>query len=129
MDGNPNAPRSDIDRFIGQKVKWFRRGKHMMAEVLALKIGMDLDAYKASERGVRRFTSSELYQLSVALSVGLTDFYPSIEPEIDASLDPAVASPSEFEMHEVMHYFSGITDPGVRESILASIKLVSSFEA
>ena len=64
-----------------------------------------------------------------ALSVGLTEFYPSIEPEIDVSLDPAVASPSEFEMHEVMHYFAGITDPGVRESILASIKLVSSFEA
>jgi len=127
--GHSDKPtRSDLDRYIGNKVKWVRRDRKVLPEIIALKLGLDMASYRLSEQGKRRFSSSEIYDLSLILSVRIEDLFPEVKVEEVRKLDPKESAPDQVELYEITHYFSGITDPGVRASILKSVKLASSFE-
>ncbi|MEM6900378.1 MAG: helix-turn-helix transcriptional regulator [Pseudomonadota bacterium] len=121
------TPGTGIDRFIGDKVKWRRREKKLMMDIVALKLGMPLKEYKAAEAGRCRFTSEQLVQLSGLLGLEVDAFFPDVEPNDDRSVDPMVAHPSADELYDMIHYFSGIAHPDTRRLLIDWVRRLSSF--
>lgn len=70
---------SRIDRFIGEKVKWWRREKKLMAEIVASKLGLSLEEYQVAESGNQRFAPEQLVQLSRLFDLEVEAFFPEVE--------------------------------------------------
>lgn len=129
MGANPGK---NIDRYIGHKIKWLRRDKHLTAKDIAAGIGMKIALYKQSEEGQRRLRSCELVEISNVLNVPISSFFPQgedIEYTASSRIDPAAVQPSEAELQDLFHFFTGIDDPIVRTHILQLIRSASQFKA
>ena len=127
MNEPSGDPFTRIDKYIGFKVRWLRRDRKLLPESLALKIDMDLDQYKRSEAGDRRFRSIELYKLAKVFEVGIQALMPGADALPEKLPASSQQGPSESELYELMHYFSGIRDHHERALLIKQARVLSSF--
>lgn len=128
MSSGNNKQGSKIDRYIGLKVQAARQAKTMLPEVVALKLDMDVDLYRQSEAGLRRFPAVELYELSLVFGVQLETFFPEEANLRSEAKSNNGTSPTEIERHQMMHYFEGIADADIRAELIAHVRDLSTFK-
>ena len=128
-----SKPSSDIDRLIGHQIRWLRRDRKLAATELAAGIGMKITLYQQSEEGTRRLRSPELVEIAKFLNVSIEALFPKTEDVSDPydkrsrRIDPAAVQPSAVEVHDLLHYFSGIDDPCMRQHMLDLLRRASHF--
>ena len=66
---------SDLDRFIGQRIRAARLAKGLSQEALAGKLGLTFPQLQKYEKGVNRITAGRLYQVAQALGCPLLSLY------------------------------------------------------
>lgn len=69
---------SDLNKYIGNKIRSFRKEKKLTAEDLANKLGISRATITRYETGVRNTNQDVLYRLADILGVSINDFFPSI---------------------------------------------------
>ena len=67
---------STVDRFVGQKVREFRRGRGMSMEKLAGGLGIAYQQLQKYETGRNRISAGRLFSISDVLEVPVQDFFP-----------------------------------------------------
>jgi transcriptional regulator with XRE-family HTH domain len=65
--------KKNIDKIIGRRVRELRLAARQDAEKVAYSAGMTLADYEASERGERRFSTVELYEIAQRLDIRMED--------------------------------------------------------
>lgn len=69
---------SDLNKYIGNKIRSFRKEKNLTAEELANKLGISRATVTRYETGVRNTNQDVLYKLADIFGVSINDFFPSI---------------------------------------------------
>lgn len=72
---------SDLNKYIGNKIRSFRKEKNLTAEDLANKLGISRATITRYETGVRNTNQDVLYRLADILGVSINDFFPSINDQ------------------------------------------------
>ncbi|MEO0883042.1 MAG: helix-turn-helix transcriptional regulator [Pseudomonadota bacterium] len=119
---------SGIDRYIGQRVRWARRDRRMIQEKAADAVGISLADYQFGETGERRFTSEELVKLARLFEIDVKTLFPNVLLPKE-KIDPRKAHPSADEIHDLIHYFSGVVDPEIRTMLIDCVRDMSSFKS
>lgn len=70
-----------VAKFIGAKIKEYRKKKNLTQEELGKKIGVGLSTISGYERGSSSPDNEKIYALSKVLEVSVNDFFPPIEDE------------------------------------------------
>ncbi len=123
------------NKFIGDKIRKFRKLKRLSQEELALKIGVKHNTISAYERGVIEITHSKLLEVAKVLDVKYTQLLPLEETdalEIKRSLaDYLVAeknlSQEQSNFLEALIEKTQSLDESERESFLKNIRFAVEF--
>lgn len=127
--GKGRAPNnSNIDRLIGHRVKELRRQHYKRVQVLADLINMEHQHYQKAEAGVRRFSSHELASIAQELDIKIEQLFPEAVLLPTPPADISERHASDAEMHDLLHYFSGVENPVDRQFILQLVKASSNFK-
>ncbi len=122
---------SDIDRIVGQRVRWRRRELKLTQEKLGDLLDLTFQQVQKYEKGVNRISAGRLYEMSGVLGVPVTYFYDGAEDHLEKARsavhegdDPgAVAAPViSTDTMELIAAFQKIEDPGLRKSILGTVR-------
>lgn len=65
-----------LDKHIGARIRELRLEQDVTQEALAAKLGITFQQVQKYELGKNRVAASRLYEIAVALSVGVGAFYP-----------------------------------------------------
>jgi len=118
--GNLRRPGNEIDRYIGNQVRNWRRKLNLSDNHIAHSLGMPPDQLREVESGRVRLSASDLFILARSFQLPLSYFFSDHgEYFSDIILD-------DTEMADVFHYFSNIENRGTRHHLLKQIKLASS---
>jgi transcriptional regulator with XRE-family HTH domain len=123
---------SDIDRVVGQRVRWRRRELKLTQEKLGDLLDLTFQQVQKYEKGVNRISAGRLYEVASVLGVPVTYFYDGAEEYLAteraglAEFDENVHAPvMNSETLDLVAAFQNIEDPSLRKSILATIKAAS----
>ena len=123
----PNA----MDRYIGGRLRLWRRTMDVDANNLATRIGITYQQLQKYEKGVNRISAARLYDLAKELNVPITYFYqdaappqstPAGVPADDAlGLDRRTLL-SNGSGTDFLKCFSSIKDPNIRKALLSLMR-------
>ncbi|MEM1106816.1 MAG: helix-turn-helix transcriptional regulator [Pseudomonadota bacterium] len=120
---------SDIDRIVGQRVRWRRRELKLTQEKLGDLLDLTFQQVQKYEKGVNRISAGRLYEMSGVLGVPVSYFYDGAEDHLEKARitvhegETAVVAPViSTETMELIAAFQKIEDPGLRKSILATVR-------
>jgi len=123
----PNA----MDRYIGGRLRLWRRTMDVDANNLATRIGITYQQLQKYEKGVNRISAARLYDLAKELNVPITYFYQDAAPPLAApagvpaddvlGLDRR-ALLSNGSGTDFLKCFSSIKDPNVRKALLSLMR-------
>jgi len=119
---------TNLDFFIGKKVK-LRRSLLGMSQVkLGEKLGVSFQQVQKYENGKNRISASTLFQISVALGVDFSYFVDGYAKNtiLHDDTDPSYQIHEDKESSLLLNYFSKIQDPDLRRQILDLVKKVAS---
>ncbi|NBC19740.1 MAG: helix-turn-helix domain-containing protein [Alphaproteobacteria bacterium] len=123
---------SDIDRIVGQRVRWRRRELKLTQEKLGDLLDLTFQQVQKYEKGVNRISAGRLYEVASVLGVPVTYFYDGAEESLAteragfAEMDEDVQAPvMNSETLDLVAAFQNIADPALRKSILATVKAAS----
>ncbi len=123
---------SDIDRVVGQRVRWRRRELKLTQEKLGDMLDLTFQQVQKYEKGVNRISAGRLYEVASVLGVPVTYFYDGAEEYIAseraglAERDDSVQAPvMNSETLDLVAAFQKIDDPALRKSILSTVKAAS----
>ena len=80
-----------IDRFVGERVKYYRKRKKLTQTELAAKLGLTFQQIQKYEKGSNRIGASRLYLLSKLLEVPVSKFFEGLELELGGTQNPGFA--------------------------------------
>ncbi|MHA1540727.1 MAG: helix-turn-helix domain-containing protein [Alphaproteobacteria bacterium] len=72
---------STIDRYIGERIKFFRKNSRMSQKQLAGEIGVSFQQLQKYESGENRITAGRLYKVSKILEISMEVFCDKKEEE------------------------------------------------
>ncbi len=120
---------SDIDRVVGQRVRWRRRELKLTQEKLGDLLDLTFQQVQKYEKGVNRISAGRLFEMASALGVPVSYFYDGAEDHLAherrglAEADETVSAPvMNSETLDLMAAFQKIEDPALRKSILLTVK-------
>ncbi|MCI4645769.1 MAG: helix-turn-helix transcriptional regulator [Hyphomonadaceae bacterium] len=120
---------SDIDRIVGQRVRWRRRELKLTQEKLGDLLDLTFQQVQKYEKGVNRISAGRLYEMATVLGVPVSYFYDGAEDHIQSTRDAlresdhaASAPVLSSETMELIAAFQRINDPILRKSLLATVK-------
>lgn len=70
---------SDLNRYIGNKIRTIRKQKNMTAEDVANRLGVSRATITRYETGIRNTNQDILFKLADILNVSINDFFPNTE--------------------------------------------------
>lgn len=70
-----NAVTNPVDKMIGEKIVCLLRERHMTAEMVAVRLGLTVAEFEACVEGRSRFRAQNLFDLSQALNVKVSDLF------------------------------------------------------
>ena len=120
---------SDIDRVVGQRVRWRRRELKLTQEKLGELLDLTFQQVQKYEKGVNRISAGRLYEVASVLGVPVTYFYDGAEEHLsrerglladgeDVTAAPMISS----ETLELIAAFQKIDNAALRKSILATVR-------
>lgn len=120
---------SDIDRIVGQRVRWRRRELKLTQEKLGDLLDLTFQQVQKYEKGVNRISAGRLYEMATVLGVPISYFYDGAEDHIQSTRgalqendEDASAPVLSSETMELIAAFQKIADPSLRKSILATVR-------
>lgn len=120
---------SDIDRVVGQRVRWRRRELKLTQEKLGELLDLTFQQVQKYEKGVNRISAGRLYEVASVLGVPVTYFYDGAEEYLSrerglvAEGDGVTSAPMiSAETLELIAAFQKIDNSALRKSILATVR-------
>lgn len=113
---------TDIDKHVGEKLKYLRLIRGLSQEKLAEIVEVSIQQIQKYEKGTNRISSGKLYLFAQFLKVPITCFFEKIHLETQEFDYSAI---SEREACHFFKAFSTVTDPKAKATILNIIKAVS----
>ena len=124
---------SDIDRIVGQRVRWRRRELKLTQEKLGDMLDLTFQQVQKYEKGVNRISAGRLYEVASVLSVPISYFYDGAEEYIErergalnedgeSTSAPVISS----ETLELIAAFQKIDNPVLRKSILSTVRAAAA---
>lgn len=121
---------SDIDRIVGQRVRWRRRELKLTQEKLGDLLDLTFQQVQKYEKGVNRISAGRLYEMASVLEVPVTYFYDGAEDHIhharsavqEADGSSPAAPVISTETMELIAAFQRIEDSALRKSILSTVR-------
>lgn len=124
---------SEIDRIVGQRVRWRRRELKLTQEKLGELLDLTFQQVQKYEKGVNRISAGRLYEMAGVLGVPVAYFYDGVEDymvQARAGLgeadETATAPVMNAETLDLIAAFQKIEDPSLRKSILATVRAAAS---
>lgn len=124
---------SDIDRIVGQRVRWRRRELKLTQEKLGDLLDLTFQQVQKYEKGINRISAGRLYEMASVLSVPITYFYDGAEEYLErerqsfAEGDDAPQAPvMNAETLDLIAAFQKIDNASLRKSILQTVKAAAS---
>ncbi|MEM1150327.1 MAG: helix-turn-helix transcriptional regulator [Pseudomonadota bacterium] len=126
---------SDIDRIVGQRVRWRRRELKLTQEKLGDLLDLTFQQVQKYEKGVNRISAGRLYEMASVLDVPVTYFYDGAEDDIHNAKaavhesghgDPVAAPVISSETMELIAAFQRIEDSSLRKSILSTVRAAAA---
>lgn len=126
---------SDIDRIVGQRVRWRRRELKLTQEKLGDLLDLTFQQVQKYEKGVNRISAGRLYEMANVLEVPVTYFYDGAEDHIhnaraavheDSDGEPVAAPVISTETMELIAAFQRIDDSALRKSILSTVRAAAA---
>lgn len=72
-----------VAKYVGLKIKEYRKKNNLTQEELGKKIGVGLSTISGYERGSNSPDNDKMYTLSKVLGVSVSDFFPPVENDGD----------------------------------------------
>ena len=123
------APKNDLDRFVGHRLRAQRIFCRLSQEALATEIGITFQQLQKYEKGTNRIPASRLYTLSQALNVPVSYFFQDHEPNLGAG---AYEEEKTFEFYDddtlvnlIMEYRK-IKNVNIRQKLLELARVLST---
>lgn len=124
---------SDIDRIVGQRVRWRRRELKLTQEKLGELLDLTFQQVQKYEKGVNRISAGRLYEVASVLGVPVTYFYDGAEDHLsnerrlvaegdETSTAPVISG----ETLELIAAFQKIQNAALRRSILSTVRAAAS---
>lgn len=126
---------SDIDRIVGQRVRWRRRELKLTQEKLGDLLDLTFQQVQKYEKGVNRISAGRLYEMASVLEVPVTYFYDGAEDHIhnaraavhEEGQEQTVAAPViSTETMELIAAFQRIDNSALRKSILSTVRAAAA---
>lgn len=120
---------SDIDRNVGQRVRWRRRELKLTQEKLGDMLDLTFQQVQKYEKGVNRISAGRLYEMASVLGVPVTYFYEGVgqiagreTPQIAQDIAPSPAPIMDDDTLELINAYQKIEDVSLRKSLLSAIR-------
>ncbi len=124
---------SDIDRIVGQRVRWRRRELKLTQEKLGDLLDLTFQQVQKYEKGINRISAGRLYEMASVLSVPITYFYDGAEEYLERERqsfaegeDAPHAPVMNAETLDLIAAFQKIDNASLRKSILQTVKAAAS---
>lgn len=85
---------SDLNNYIGDQIRKYRKNKHLTAEQLATKLNISRTTLTRYETGVRKVNQDILFKLSEIFNVPINNFYPPVDYKTKEE-DPSIIKEEE----------------------------------
>ncbi len=129
-----NKVPSEIDRIVGQRLRWRRRELKLTQEQLGEKLGLTFQQVQKYEKGVNRISAGRLFEMSQVLGITITYFYEGIDDMMPSPYRMAVREnerpPSlpvmDGEAMDLVKAFQKIDDKSLRRSLLETIRAAAA---
>jgi len=125
---------SDIDRNVGQRVRWRRRELKLTQEKLGDMLDLTFQQVQKYEKGVNRISAGRLYEMAAVLGVPVTYFYEGVgeiagreTPQVAQDIAPSPAPIMDDDTLELINAYQKIDDVSLRKSLLSAIRSRSDF--
>lgn len=119
---------TNLDSFIGQKVKLRRSSMGITQVGLGEKLGVSFQQIQKYENGKNRISASTLFQISTILGVSFSYFVDGYIKDTVLHDDQDVS----YKVHDdkesilLLNYFSKIKDPDLKRQILDLVEKMAS---
>ncbi|MEL6289592.1 MAG: helix-turn-helix transcriptional regulator [Pseudomonadota bacterium] len=122
-----------IDKFVGEKVKHYRKRKKLTQTELGNELGLTFQQIQKYEKGSNRIGASRIFLLSKLLEVPVHKFFEGLEVELNVAGFPGMAEqgapydagPTRLEeRNELLTAFNTIEDEATRKRIIDLVKAI-----
>ncbi len=120
---------SDIDRNVGQRVRWRRRELKLTQEKLGDMLELTFQQVQKYEKGVNRISAGRLFEMAKVLGVPVTYFYEGVgdvlgreTPDIAEEIAPSPAPIMDDDTLELINAYQKIEDVSLRKSLLSAVR-------
>lgn len=124
---------SDIDRIVGQRVRWRRRELKLTQEKLGELLDLTFQQVQKYEKGVNRISAGRLYEVASVLGVPVTYFYDGADEYLSTergllaeSGETSSAPVISAETLELIAAFQKIDNVALRKSILSTVRAAAT---
>ncbi|MEL7543277.1 MAG: helix-turn-helix domain-containing protein [Pseudomonadota bacterium] len=128
-----NAKPHPIDKFVGEKVKHYRKRKKLTQTELGNELGLTFQQIQKYEKGSNRIGASRIFLLAKLLEVPVYKFFEGLELELNVANIPGMAEPSSpyeesptrlEERNELLTAFNSVSDEATRKRIIDLVKVI-----
>lgn len=120
---------TDIDRYVGMKVRAARRELKLTQDALGQMLDITFQQVQKYERGVNRISSGKLYEIANVLKRPLEYFYPEQTVETDEDDARAEALMRSDLQKECRNLVDGMTDIEDLEAVRRLLKIANHAKA
>ncbi|MGI9406840.1 MAG: helix-turn-helix domain-containing protein [Hyphomicrobiaceae bacterium] len=123
-----------IDKFVGEKVKHYRKRKKLTQTELGNELGLTFQQIQKYEKGSNRIGASRIFLLAKLLEVPVYKFFDGLELELNVADMPGFAETPNAdynanpvrleERHELLTAFASVQDPATRKRIIDLVKAI-----
>jgi transcriptional regulator with XRE-family HTH domain len=135
----PRKSNSELDTFIGARLRMRRLMLGMSQEALGEKLSLTFQQIQKYEKGTNRVSASRLYELAQALDVPVQYFFDGVSAEDEAVLHEAIAEDAHLSLFldfvssgqgiQLNSAFLQIGDRKISRDVLAMIEGISRVSA
>ena len=123
---------SEIDRIVGQRIRWRRKELRLTQDKLGDLLSLTFQQVQKYEKGINRISAGRLFELSNVLDVPITYFYEGAEDLVSANGGVAENGGTAHipvlnaETLDLIAAFQKISDVSLRRSLLNTVKAAAS---
>ena len=123
---------SEIDRIVGQRIRWRRKELRLTQDKLGDLLGLTFQQVQKYEKGINRISAGRLFELSNVLDVPITYFYEGAEDLVNANGGVAENGSTAHipvlnaETLDLIAAFQKISDVSLRRSLVNTVKAAAS---
>jgi transcriptional regulator with XRE-family HTH domain len=123
---NESKRPNEMDRYVGSRLRLWRRTMKVDAYALAATIGITYQQLQKYEKGLNRISATRLFAISQALNIPIDYFYQDAETQSNRSGDSALHRILlEGGGAELLKCYGAIKAPTVRKAVLNLLRSIA----